>query len=138
MRVVPERDADGNIKGYTKARWQTTPKKHERSDKTIARMRSKKIKGRKRSKSTKNLLSSKRKRISKTIGEWANLSHNVLDYVDIKVNGPGTQGIRSSQGRQWQCNRRSYAYYPRKKQCRTQVFQLENPRKQFQGTPKRW
>ncbi len=88
MRVVPERDADGNIKDYKKARWQTTPKKHERSDKTIARMRSKKIKSRKRSKSIKKLLGSKRSRIKKTIGEWVNLSQNVLDYVDIKVNGP--------------------------------------------------
>ena len=85
---MPERDSEGNIKGYKKARWQTTPKKHERSDKTIARMRSKKIQGRKRSKSAKKLLGAKRSRIKNTIGEWANLSNNVLDYVDIKVHGP--------------------------------------------------
>jgi len=88
LRVAPERDSEGNIKGYKKVRWQTTPKKRERSDKTIARMRGKKVAGRKRSKSAKKNLGAKRQRIRKTLPEWANLSSNVLDYVDIKINGP--------------------------------------------------
>lgn len=88
MRVIPKRNDSGDIVGYRKGRWQTTPKKRERSDKTIARSRGKKIAGRKRSDSKKKLLSAKRQRVKQTIGEWASLCENVIDYIQIKQYGP--------------------------------------------------
>lgn len=87
LRVVPIRKG-GKIVGYKKARWNVTPKHSESSSKTIARVKAKKINSKKRSNSQKNLLKLRRERIKKTIGEWSNLSENVLNYVSIKENGP--------------------------------------------------
>lgn len=87
LRAVPIRK-DGKIVGYRKARWQTTPRKREASNKTIARMKAKKINSRKRPASTKNLLKMRRDKVRKTIGEWTNLCENVFNYLDIKEYGP--------------------------------------------------
>lgn len=48
----------------------------------------KKKKGSKKSAFLKSIMGSKGKKVEKAIKEWASLSNHVLDYVDIKVNGP--------------------------------------------------
>lgn len=86
-RVVPIRK-DGEIKGYKKAKWQTTPKSRESSSDTTKRMRSKIKKTKRTPDSAKKLRSVRRSKVSRTISDWANLCENVFDYVDYKELGP--------------------------------------------------
>lgn len=87
LRVVPIRK-DGKITGYRKARWETNPKSKESSSKTSRRMKGK-IKNQKRlPDSQKKLLASKRKRVSSTLGEWANMVDNVFGYLEFRQYGP--------------------------------------------------
>lgn len=91
LRVVPIRkrvNGKTKIVGYTKARWNATPKKHENSGKTLRRMKGKKIAQRKMPAGLKKFLAAKRERVKKTIGEWQVIAENVLGFVDIAENGP--------------------------------------------------
>lgn len=87
LRVVPIRK-DGEIKGYTKARWNVTPKTRESSSKTNARMRSKVKNNKKKPASAKKFLANKRSKVKATIGEWANVASNVMNYIDYRELGP--------------------------------------------------
>jgi len=86
LRSAPIRK-NGKIVGYKKVRWQTTPRHRESPAVTARRMRAKKINFRKRSPSQKNLLRLKRQRITRQIGEWANLCETVNDYLGILEHG---------------------------------------------------
>jgi len=91
LRVVPVRKKVGGktkIVGYKKARWETTPKKHEMSSKTTKRMKNKVKNNKKMPASLKKMLAAKRKRVKATIGEWANLVNNVATYLEYCEYGP--------------------------------------------------
>jgi hypothetical protein len=87
VRVVPIRK-DGKIVGYKKAKWETTPKHKESSNKTAKRMRGKVKKTKTRPDSQKKLAAAKRERVAKTLGEWAVMTENVFGYLDYKEYGP--------------------------------------------------
>jgi hypothetical protein len=102
LRSVPKYKTVGGKKkivGYRKARWDDTPKKREGGSKTAKRMRSKKINNRRMPAGLKKFLASKRAQMNRSIGkkmkEWAVVSENVLNFVDLQVNGPELDRVKT-------------------------------------------
>lgn len=102
LRSVPIRKKVGGktkIVGYRKARWNVTPKHHESGSKTARRMRGKKMNQRKMPAGLKNFLKMKRKQVNRSIGksmkEWTLIAENVLNFVDIQVNGPVANSVQT-------------------------------------------
>lgn len=102
LRSVPIRKKVGGktkIVGYRKARWNVTPKHHESGSKTARRMRGKKLSQRKMPAGLKKFLAMKRKQVNRAIGknmkEWAVIAENVLNFVDLQVNGPDLDRVQT-------------------------------------------
>lgn len=102
LRTVPKYKTVGGKKkivGYRKAKWNTTPKTHESGSKTAKRMRSKKINNRRMPAGLKKFLASKRAQMNRSIGknmqEWSVIAENVLGFVDLQVNGPDIDRVRT-------------------------------------------
>ena len=102
LRSVPKYKTVGGKKkivGYRKARWNTTPKTHESGSKTAKRMRSKKMNNRRMPAGLKKFLASKRTQMNRAIGknmkEWAVVAENVMNFVDLQVNGPSLDRVQT-------------------------------------------
>lgn len=102
LRTVPKYKTVGGKKkivGYRKAKWNTTPKTRESGSKTAKRMRSKKINNRRMPAGLKKFLAGKRALVNRSIGkkmqEWAVVSENVLNFVDLQVNGPDIDRVQT-------------------------------------------
>lgn len=100
LRSVPKYKTVGGkrkIVGYRKARWNDSPRHHESSSKTAKRMRSKKINNRRMPAGLKKFLKMKRSQVNRSIGkamkEWSVVSENVLNFVDLQVNGPDVNRV---------------------------------------------
>lgn len=90
LRRVPIRkEVNGKptIVGYKKARWETTPKSHETSQKTTARVRSKIKKRKAEPESARKLRKLKRSRI-KLMKECNYIANGVSNYLDYLEFGP--------------------------------------------------